>query len=85
MQRETLGRRRLGQLSVAVVAAVRSRPRRLHRLRRSLHQGCSRMLSLKLAKVLKEAGGAVRLGRLVTSIDTDEPLVSQGTGRATSR
>ena len=29
------------------------------------------MLSLKLAKVLKEAGGAVRLGRLVTSIETD--------------
>ena len=29
------------------------------------------MLSLKLAKVVKEAGGAVRLGRLVTSIETD--------------
>ena len=43
------------------------------------------MLSLKLAKVVKEAGGAVRLGRLVTSIGTDEPLVSQGTERATSR
>ena len=34
-------------------------------------KGGSRMLSLKLAKVVKEAGGAVRLGRLVTSIETD--------------
>ena len=46
-------------------------------LRRGLHQGGSRMLSLKLAKVVTEAGGALLLGRLVTSIDPEEPLVSK--------